>query len=69
MEKLLIGGKLIAARKDKMMSRGELCRITGLTKPTTQALERGATNYTVDPLMTYADAVGLQVEITKKQED
>ena len=68
-QKLLIGGQLIAARKDLRMSRGQLCRTSDITIPTSQALEKGKTAYTIDALMTYADAVGLKVVLIKKEED
>lgn len=67
-KKLMIGGELIAARKDMRMSRQELCRESGLFPNTSLDIEKGQTNYSINALLTYADAVGLEVKLVKKME-
>lgn len=56
-------------RKSKGLTQRQLSEISGLGVTTISCMENGANNYTLDSLIRYTEALGYQINITKKVTD
>lgn len=56
--------QLVRSRKAKMMSQGDISKITGIQRPNISRLETGNYNPTLDMIVRIADSMNLKVNIT-----
>ena len=65
MTKKQLGDKIKTLRKERGVSTYKL-RKEGIHAHTPHSIENGATNYTIDVLIDYLDACGLELEVVVK---
>ena len=65
MTKQKLGTKIQTLRKERGVSTYKL-RNEGIHAHTPNSIEKGKTNYTIDVLIEYLDACGLELEVVKK---
>ena len=65
MTKKQLGNKIQTLRKERGVSTYKL-RKEGIHSHTPNSIEKGETNYTIDVLIEYLDACGLELEVRVK---
>ena len=65
MTKEQLGNKIQTLRKERGVSTYKL-RNEGIHSNTPNSIEKGATNYTIDVLIEYLDACGLELDVKEK---
>lgn len=68
-ERLRIGERIAALRKEAGMTQTELAEKTGLQRSHIVRLEQGRYGATIDVLAAIAEAMGRQVDFIKRSED
>ena len=62
-----LGNKIETLRKERRVSTYKL-RKDGIHAHTPNSIEKGATNYTIDVLIDYLDACGLELDVKVKND-
>ena len=63
MDKIKLGAQLRKLREDKAVTQYRLIKNAGLTYLQVKAIENGASSYTVDSLLAYINALGVELKI------
>jgi transcriptional regulator with XRE-family HTH domain len=65
-ERVALGARLRSIREEKNMTKYRIAKDADLSDYTVYYIENGSTNYTIDALVNYLDAIDYNLNITEK---